>query len=35
VAKMMESHENREKLKLPADISDVQIQDGHAVVKYK
>jgi len=35
VDKMMESPENREKLKLPADISDVQIQDGHAVVKYK
>jgi len=35
VDKMMASPENREKLKLPADISDVQIQDGHAVVKYK
>src|SRR5580704_10752872 len=35
VDKMMESPENREKLKLPADISDVQIQNGQAVVKYK
>jgi hypothetical protein len=35
VDKMMSSPENREKLKLPADISDIQIQDGQAVVKYK
>jgi hypothetical protein len=35
VAKMMASPENREKLKLPADISDVQIQNGQAVVSYK
>jgi hypothetical protein len=35
VDKMMASPENREKLKLPADISDIQIQDGQAVVKYK
>jgi len=35
VDKMMASPENREKLKLPADISDVQIQNGQAVVKYK
>ena len=35
VDKMMASPENREKLKLPADISDVQIQNGHAVEKYK
>ena len=35
VAKMMESPENREKLKLPEDISDVQIVDGKAVLSYK
>jgi len=35
VAKMMSSPENREKLKLPNDISDVQIVDGKAVVSYK
>ncbi len=35
VAKMMSSPENREKLKLPDDISDIQIQNGHAVVSYK
>jgi hypothetical protein len=35
VDKMMASSENREKLKLPADISDIQIQNGQAVVKYK
>ena len=29
------SPENREKLKLPADISDIQIQNGQAVVSYK
>lgn len=35
VSKMMSSPENREKLKLPSDVSNVQIQDGHAVVSYK
>ena len=35
VEKMMSSPENREKLKLPADISDIQIQNGQAVVSYK
>jgi hypothetical protein len=35
VARMMASPENREKLKLPADISDIQIVNGQAVVKYK
>ncbi len=35
VDKMMASPENREKLKLPADISNIQIQNGQAVVKYK
>jgi hypothetical protein len=35
VGKLMASPENREKLKLPDDISDVQVVDGHAVVTYK
>jgi hypothetical protein len=35
VDKMMASPENREKLRLPNDISDIQIVDGQAVVKYK
>jgi hypothetical protein len=35
VDKMMASPENREKLKLPADINDIHVQDGHAVVSYK
>jgi hypothetical protein len=35
VEKMMSSPENREKLKLPSDISDIQIVNGQAVVKYK
>jgi hypothetical protein len=35
VEKMMESPENREKLKLPSEIGDVQIADGQAVVSYK
>ena len=35
VEKMMNSPENREKLKLPADVSDIQIVDGHAVISYK
>jgi hypothetical protein len=35
VEKMMSSPENREKLRLPGDISDIQIVNGQAVVKYK
>jgi hypothetical protein len=35
VDKLMSSPENREKLKLPADISDIKIEDGQAVVQYK
>lgn len=35
VEKLMNSPENREKLKLPSDISDVQIEDGQAKVRYK
>ncbi|MFY9805159.1 MAG: hypothetical protein WA211_13435 [Candidatus Acidiferrales bacterium] len=32
---MMSSPENREKLRLPADISDIKIVDGQAVIQYK
>jgi hypothetical protein len=35
VEKMMNSPENREKLRLPADVNDIQIVDGHAVISYK
>jgi hypothetical protein len=35
VEKMMASPENREKLKLPDDISDIKIEDGKAVLSYK
>jgi len=35
VDKLMSSPENREKLKLPDDINDIQIVNGQAVVKYK
>jgi hypothetical protein len=35
VDKMMASPENRAKLRLPNDISDIQIVDGQAVIKYK
>jgi len=35
VEKMMASPENREKLKLPNDISDIKIEDGKAVLSYK
>jgi hypothetical protein len=35
VSKMMSSPENREKLKLPDDINDVQIVNGKAVLSYK
>lgn len=35
VEKMMNSPENREKLKLPNDISDIHIENGQAVVSYK
>ena len=35
VEKLMNSPENREKLKLPSDISDVQIEDGQAKVRYE
>lgn len=35
VAKLMASPENREKLKLPPDVSDIHIVNGQAVVTYK
>lgn len=35
VDRLMNSPENREKMKLPSDISDIQIEDGQAKVKYK
>jgi hypothetical protein len=35
VERLMTSPENREKLRLPADISDIQIVNGQAVVTYK
>ncbi len=35
VEKMMNSPENREKMKLPADINDIHIENGQAVVSYK
>jgi len=35
VDKMMASPENREKLRLPDDVSGVQIVNGQAVVSYK
>lgn len=35
VDRLMNSPENREKLRLPDDVNDIQIQDGQAVVSYK
>lgn len=35
VRKMMESPENREKLKLPSDISDLKIENGQVVAQYQ
>lgn len=35
VSQMMDSPENREKLRLPDDVSDIQVQDGQVVVSYK
>jgi hypothetical protein len=35
VEKMMASPENRDKLRLPADIGDIKIVDGQAVIQYK
>jgi hypothetical protein len=35
VEKLMNSPENREKLKLPSDVNDIHIENGQAVVNYK
>lgn len=35
VSRLMNSPENREKLKLPEGVSDIAIQNGQAVVSYK
>ena len=35
VRKMMESPENRDKLKLPSDIADLKIENGEVVAKYQ
>jgi hypothetical protein len=35
VEQLMASPENREKLRLPNDISDIKIVDGQAVIQYK
>jgi hypothetical protein len=35
VDKMMASPENREKLRLPPDISNIAISNGQAVISYK
>ncbi|MFZ0978807.1 MAG: hypothetical protein WAN23_05325 [Candidatus Acidiferrales bacterium] len=35
VDKLMSSPENRDKMRLPDDINDIQIQNGQAVVSYK
>jgi hypothetical protein len=35
VQRLMDSPENREKLKLPPEISDLRIQNGEVVASYK
>lgn len=35
VSQMMNSPANREKLRLPDDVSDIQVQDGQVVISYK
>ncbi len=35
VSRLLTSPENREKMRLPADISDLRVADGHLVVNYK
>jgi hypothetical protein len=35
VQKMMESPENREKLKLPREISDLRIENGELLATYR
>ena len=34
VRQLMESRENREKLKLPSDVSDMHIENGELVTSY-
>jgi hypothetical protein len=35
VQKMMNSPENRDKLRLPADVSNIEVENGQVVVSYK
>jgi hypothetical protein len=35
VATILSPPENREKLRLPPDVGDIKIEDGHAVMTYK
>jgi len=35
VQRLMDSPENREKLKLPSEISDLRIENGEVVATYK
>jgi hypothetical protein len=35
VRRMMDSPENREKLRLPAEISDLRIEKGEIIARYK
>ena len=35
VEKMMSSPKNREKLRLPADVNDIETVDRHAMISYK
>jgi hypothetical protein len=35
VQRLMDSPENREKLKLPTEISDLRIENGEVVASYK
>ncbi len=35
VQKMMNSPENRDKLRLPANVSDIEVENGQVVVSYK
>lgn len=35
IEKMMESPDNRDKLRLPSDISNIEVQDGQMVISYR
>jgi hypothetical protein len=35
VQRMMDSPENRDKLRLPADVSDIQVENSQVVISYK